>query len=109
MSWRDAWVYYAPWRVQFRPSLSLIDRPVSALITCPAFVAHVPWLPAHTFVCVFLCAERKSKTGLLFKSIVQKPHYAANEEDDTLGRFTMLYLTRFKDNIRLEEGCRLEV
>lgn len=51
----------------------------------------------------------KVKAGLLFKSIVQKPLLGEDEEEDSLGRFTRLYLTRFRDNILLEKGCRLEV
>lgn len=51
----------------------------------------------------------KFKAGLLFKSIVQKPLLGDDEEEDTLGRFTRLYLNRFRDNILLEKGCRLEV
>ena len=56
--------------------------------------------------------QSKAKTGLIFKTIIQAPMPAGQKCQDTsegVFRFVVLYLTRFKDSIRLREGSRLEV
>lgn len=77
-------------------------------------------------ICAYLFVSRclpllffqcKVKTGLVFKSIIQAAMPAEEKcrtdcQRDTpegVFRFVVLYLTRFKDSIRLREGSRLEV
>ncbi|CAN0199891.1 unnamed protein product, partial [Ectocarpus sp. 12 AP-2014] len=55
--------------------------------------------------------DRLASTGLIFKSVVQKPA-TGNEEDgeqkDGMFRFVVLYLKRFKDSILVPPGTKLE-
>lgn len=63
-------------------------------------------------VTVGAVAVGQTKAGLVFKSIIQKPATGEEEGDDVqdgMYRFIVLYLTRFRDNIQLPAGSRLEV
>lgn len=57
-------------------------------------------------------AAKQASTGLIFKSVVQKPatgHEEDGEQKDGMFRFVVLYLKRFKDKILVPPGTKLEV
>lgn len=67
--------------------------------------------------CLFRDLKTQASTGLIFKSVVQKA-VASNEhegrageeqEQDSMARFIVLYLGRFKDAILVPPGTKLEV
>lgn len=56
--------------------------------------------------------RRQASTGLIFKSIVQKPvngNEQFTEAQEGVYRYVMLYLKCFKDAILVPPGYRLEV
>lgn len=59
-----------------------------------------------------MVAATQASTGLIFKSIVQKP-VNGNEQDDDVQegvyRYVVLYLKCFKDSILVPPGYKLEV
>ncbi|CAB1103033.1 unnamed protein product [Ectocarpus sp. CCAP 1310/34] len=97
------------------PTLEQEQRSVGVVASRPvrlrALGLDTATLKSVTLVSPAYLQVLEASTGLIFKSVVQKPA-TGNEEDgeqkDGMFRFVVLYLKRFKDSILVPPGTKLE-